>query len=163
MTGRLFASIAVIAALFAASLLFIQNPIAITIVGVAVLALIVLGTIIQRKIILPVKILIEEVNRISNGDFSPIPHHNFMAELGELATKIEGLNNILNERVGMSESMLSNIMTPMVVVNPEGKISWINESIVRLVEIDEPPQSLINTDFSTFFYGEKKKPSLKNV
>lgn len=157
MTGRLYASVAIIVALLGSSLFFIQNQTAMIVVSVSIAALIGLGLVIQRHIITPVKILIDEVKRIAGADYSPIPHHNFMAELGILAHEVEGLNNILNEKVGMSESMLSNIMTPMVVVNEDGSIRWINESIIKLVEHEGVPEDYIGEDFSTFFYGSKQE------
>ncbi|WP_320170122.1 methyl-accepting chemotaxis protein [Maridesulfovibrio sp.] len=155
MTNRLYASIAAIAVLLGASLCFIHDPAALAIVSVSIIALIALGVTVQRKLITPVNVLTKEVQRIADGDYSPIPHHNFMSEQGILASKIEDLNNILNSRVGMSESMISNIMTPMIVVNPDGTIKWLNESVIRLVEEEGEPDKFIGMDFSIFFYGEK--------
>ncbi|WP_421902359.1 methyl-accepting chemotaxis protein [Maridesulfovibrio sp.] len=157
MTARLYASIVTIALLLGAGLFFAQNQIAILIVSISIAALLTLGFVVQRHIISPIKTLIGEVERISKADYTPIPHHNFMAELGELSNAIEGLNNILNEKVGMSESMLKNIMTPMVVVDPKGNISWINESIVKLIEEEEVTDTYIGQNFSTFFYGTKQE------
>ncbi|WP_432735770.1 methyl-accepting chemotaxis protein [Maridesulfovibrio sp. FT414] len=157
MTGRLYASIAIIAALLLASLYFIHEPAARIIVCISVFAIILMAYMVHRKIISPLKVLTSEVVRIAGGDYAPVPHHDYMSELGLLAAEIEILNNILNERVGMSESMLSNIMTPMVVVNPDGTIRWLNDSIVRLIELDVPNTQYIGKDFSTFFYGEKRE------
>ncbi|TIH18448.1 methyl-accepting chemotaxis protein [Marinifilum sp. JC120] len=157
MTGRLYASIAAITLLLGAGLFFIQNKVAILIVLASIAALLFLGFVVQRHIISPIKALICEIKRISKADYTPIPHHNFMAELGDLATAIEGLNNMLNEKVGMSESMLKNIMTPMVVVGPDGNICWLNESIVKLIEHDGETENYIGQDFSTFFYGSKQE------
>ncbi|MFW5498997.1 MULTISPECIES: methyl-accepting chemotaxis protein [unclassified Maridesulfovibrio] len=157
MTVRLNAFIAIIALLLGAALFFIHSQIAIIIISVSIASLITFAFLIKRHIISPIKMLIGEVERISSADYTPIAHHNFMAEIGVLSNAIEGLNNILNEKVGMSESMLENIMTPMVVVDPTGNIRWINESIIKLIEEDEEPNKYIGQDFSTFFYGKKQE------
>ena len=157
MTKRLYASIAVIALLLCASIFLTPDQTSKIIISVAGIGILSLGMVIQRHMIKPIKILTTEVMRIADGDYTPIPHHNFMAEIGNLAFKIEILNNMLNEKVGMSESMLSNIMTPMVVVGQDGNIRWLNESIIRLIEEDGAVDDFIGKDFSTFFYGTKQE------
>ncbi len=157
MTGRLFASIAAIIFLLCTGLLFAQSQIVMIIIVISITLMLSFGIIIQRHLILPIKTLTTEIQRLSNRDYSPIPHHNYIAELGNLAFEIEGLNNTLNETVGMSESMLENIMTPMVVVGPDGNIRWLNESIIRLIEEDGKTEDFIGQDFSIFFYGSKQE------
>ncbi|WP_321403372.1 methyl-accepting chemotaxis protein [Maridesulfovibrio sp.] len=157
MSRRLFASIAAIAFLLCTTFFFVHNQVAVIIVAVSIAALLLFGYVVQSHLISPINDIIDEIRRIAKGDFNPIPHHNYLAELGVLASEIEGLNNMLNEKVGMSESMLNNIMTPMVVVGNDGNIRWLNESIVKLVEEDGDTEKHIGQDFSTFFYGVKQE------
>ncbi|WP_419779375.1 methyl-accepting chemotaxis protein [Maridesulfovibrio sp.] len=157
MTKRLYTSIAIIALLLSTVIYLTPDQTSKIIILLATLGLLALGLVVQRHIIKPIKVLTNEVNRIAEGDYTPIPHHNYMVELGTLAGKIEILNNILNEKVGMSESMLKNIMTPMVVVGVDGNIRWMNESIINLIEEDGKVDDFIGSDFSTFFYGTKQE------
>ncbi|WP_415717239.1 methyl-accepting chemotaxis protein [Maridesulfovibrio sp.] len=157
MTKRLYASIAIIALLLCSAIFLTPDPTSKIIVSVAVVCILSLGMIVQRHIIKPINTLTNELQRIADGDYTPIQHHSYMAEIGTLAVKIEALNNILNEKIGMSDSMLSNIMTPMVVVGQDGNISWLNESIIRLIEEDGTVDDFIGKDFSTFFYGTKQE------
>lgn len=157
MTKRLYTSVAIIALLLC-SVVYLTPDQTSKIIGiVATFGLLVLAMIIQRHIIKPINVLTNEVNRIADGDYAPIPHHNYMVELGTLAEKVEVLNNILNEKVGMSESMLKNIMTPMVVVGLDGNIVWMNQSIINLIEENGKVEDFIGKDFSTFFYGVKQE------
>lgn len=158
MAKRLFVSIAFIIVLLVAEILFIHNvAVAIVLQSVAILTLLAVGYLVLSNIIKPIKSLTKSVEVISTCDFTPISHDEYMAEIGELAIQVDKLNAMLNEKVGMSESMLANIMTPMVVVGLDGNIRWLNESIVKLIEYDAEPEEFVGQDFSTFFYGEKRE------
>ncbi len=163
MTKRLSLNIAIVVSLLLASIYYSNNLVAGLIISIAVFLLIGMGIIVHRRIILPIRNLQKHVRRISTYDFAPVPHKAFMCELEELAHEIEILSNTLNEKVGMSESMLANIMTPMVVVGTDGKIKWLNESIVRLVELDGIPENYIGEDFSTFFMLKNVKLFQRNA
>jgi methyl-accepting chemotaxis protein len=146
----------VVIAILAFELLIIKDPIlALSSQIAAILILIALGLLVRKRVILPIKELKEKIDRISNHDFSLAPQTNCSCELGELSCSIDKLNDMLNENVGMNESMLKSIMTPMAMVDAHGIIGWINTSMIRLVEEEGDPEKFLGSDFSIFFYGEK--------
>ncbi|WP_291329180.1 methyl-accepting chemotaxis protein [Desulfovibrio sp. UCD-KL4C] len=158
MLKRLLSSLVLVIALqMIAIALKHYTLISLLIQAIAILILIAVGFLVVKKIINPIKLLTAEVKEISDGNFNPKNTHNYMSELGDLSYEIDKLNNILNEKVGMNESMLSSIMTPMIVVGKDGNIIWLNESILKLLEIDAEPAEFIGTDFSIFFYGTKQE------
>lgn len=157
MTIRLFLTLLLVVALMLLELLLAQNASqASAMQSAAILILVAMGFLVRKKIILPIKDLKKKVEKISNHDFSASPHSDCMCELGELSCAVDKLNDMLNEKVGMNESMLGSIMTPMSMVGIDGNIGWINESMIRLVEEEGTPEHFLHMNFSEFFYGTKQ-------
>ncbi|WP_031483139.1 methyl-accepting chemotaxis protein [Maridesulfovibrio frigidus] len=157
MIKRLFVSIFIVVALLVSAALFKQHTVFFLSAQIAAAVIVIgLGFCIVQKVITPLNTLTAEVKKISDGDFNARLNTDFICELSDLSQEIAGLVDMLNEKLGRDESMLSNIMTPMVVVGVDGNINWLNESIVKLLEIDGDPAKFIGEDFSIFFYGTKQ-------
>ncbi|WP_027723299.1 methyl-accepting chemotaxis protein [Maridesulfovibrio zosterae] len=158
MTKRLFSSILLVLALLAIAVFLRQHTVFFLSVQIAAAVILLgVGFCVVKDVIRPINILTSDIKMISEGNFKSIHSSNFMGELGDLERELGRLTDILNEKVGMNESMLSSIMTPMVLVGVDGNIRWLNESILRLLEIDSAPDELIGEDFSIFFYGVKQE------
>lgn len=162
MFKRLLFCLASVIALMILTIIFQKNIlISSSIQLVAILFLIATGFFVVKKVIHPVALLSAEVKNISEGNFNTKDNNNYICELGTLEHAINKLNDMLNEKIGMNESMLSSIMTPMGVVGKDANIIWLNESILKLLEIETNPDELIGTDFSIFFYGTKRETVLE--
>lgn len=158
MTKKLFLTLLLIVALLITELFFLKGTVIASIFqATAILIILVTGILVRKKIIMPIKALKAKVEKIASSDFSSSPHETGLCELDELSSEIDKLNDMLNEKVGMNESMLSSIMTPMAMVDTDGKIGWINESMIRLVEEEGNHDKHIGKDFSNFFYNEKRE------
>jgi methyl-accepting chemotaxis protein len=63
----------------------------------------------------------------------------------------------LKERLSRDEAMIGNIITPMAIVDEQGKIKWLNEYMIRLTENEGAATAHIGTSFARFFYGDSRE------
>ncbi|SMF33335.1 methyl-accepting chemotaxis protein [Desulfovibrio gilichinskyi] len=158
MFKRLLFCLASVLVLMILAMTFQKNIlISLSIQAVAILFLMAAVFFVIKKVIHPIKLLNAQVKSISEGNFETGSNSNYICELGTLEHEVNKLSDMLNKKIGMSESMLSSIMTPMGVVGKDGNIIWLNESILKLLEIDGNSDKFIGTDFSVFFYGTKQE------
>ncbi|MCA1945131.1 MAG: methyl-accepting chemotaxis protein [Desulfovibrio sp.] len=77
-------------------------------------------------------------------------------ETEQLKTAIQNMLAVLKEKVGFSNAIISNVITPMVVVCEDGRIKWMNESLLKLLEYSGKPEDHYGKSFSQFFYGDNR-------
>ena len=80
-----------------------------------------------------------------------------LLQLDDLRREIRDQEAGLKKRLSMDEAMLSNIITPMAIIDTAGNIKWLNEYMVRLTENEGRPEKHIGTHFSQFFYGDLRE------
>jgi len=97
------------------------------------------------------------IAKLVEFDFSPDKQAIPREMKNEIACEIEQLRDALAHKLGMFESMISNILTPMVVVEVDGTIKWINESAIKLVEAEGAAEDHVGKAFSSFFYGDNRE------
>jgi methyl-accepting chemotaxis protein len=80
-----------------------------------------------------------------------------LLETGALREALMPHEAVLKERLSRDEAMIGNIITPMAIVDEQGKIKWLNEYMVKLTENDGAPEKHLGTSFSRFFYGDSRE------
>jgi methyl-accepting chemotaxis protein len=101
-------------------------------------------------------VLRSRVSKLADLDFSDEEEASCTAGRA-IGREIDRLREKLVYRLGMDESMINNILTPMVVIDRNGAITRINESVITLVEMEGAPESFIGRKFSEFFYGDGRE------
>ncbi|WP_460033419.1 methyl-accepting chemotaxis protein [Megalodesulfovibrio paquesii] len=62
----------------------------------------------------------------------------------------------MKDKVGFADAIIANVITPMVVVTEDGRIKWMNESLLKLLEHTGKPEDHYGRKFSEFFYGDDR-------
>ena len=80
---------------------------------------------------------------------------------GSLANSLNRMQTQLKQRIGFAEGILKGISAPFAVIDDHEKISYVNNGMLELLEIDGKKDHLyIGQNWSNFFYNIKDKKSL---
>ncbi|BCS87955.1 methyl-accepting chemotaxis protein [Pseudodesulfovibrio sediminis] len=157
MTKQIVAGLVVVGLLLACGLYFSGSVVGVALhVGAIVLLL---GFVLLQQIKCDKERVaaMQQVGQLVEMDFSSSEESLKKNLHPKLADKIDRLRDALVHKIGISEAMINNIMTPMVVVELCGTIKWINESTLKLLEKDGVPEDFIGSNFSMFFYGDNRE------
>ncbi|WP_027193003.1 methyl-accepting chemotaxis protein [Megalodesulfovibrio gigas] len=129
------------------------------------LVLIVLGAVIVvllgtycllHKALSPLDHLIHCAEEVAAGNMNVDLSAECILETGKLQAAIRNMLAVLKEKVGFSNAVISNVITPMVVVCEDGRIKWMNESLLKLLEYTGKPEDHYGRSFTQFFYGDNR-------
>ncbi len=107
--------------------------------------------------ITPLKTTAHSLKTAAEGDLAIDIKASGPPEVMDLQRSLRALLNLLKEKISLSDSLLDNIITPMALINTDGTIRWMNESMVKLTEQDIAPSEFYGKQFSEFFYGEMRE------
>ena len=124
---------------------------------VIVFTLILVATIISAallayKITNPIQKIIEVTERLKKNDYSARINDTFPGELYTLSESVNSLAISLNAHVTeikdqskQLESILSNLNTGVILINPEGEIDVINDAALKM--INQTRDKILNNDY----------------
>ena len=75
----------------------------------------------------------------------------------QLQSSVNELVDTLKMKIGINDSILDNILMPMVLVDTSGKITWMNNSLLKLTEQSGNPEDYFGKDVGRFFYNEDRE------
>lgn len=127
--------------------------------GICFLAMALVGVLLFFSIlhlINPLKATAQSLKTAAEGDLAIDIKVSGPPEVMNLQQSLRALLDLLKEKISLSDSLLENIITPMALINTDGTIRWMNESMVKLTEQDAPPSEFYGIHFSEFFYGNRR-------
>lgn len=104
----------------------------------------------------PLKTTAKSLRTAAEGDLAIDIKVSGPPEVRNLQHSLRALLDLLKEKISLSDSLLENIITPMALINTDGTIRWMNESMVKLTEQDAAPSEFYGKQFSMFFYGSEQ-------
>ncbi len=107
---------------------------------------------ISRDVTDPIKSIIQYTKKISSGDYNAVPDNYFCLEMLSLSMNIKTMVEEIKHRMGYSDGILNSIATPFVVVDTEGRITFINKAMSNMLELDKQPHELTGNDAGEMFY-----------
>ncbi len=134
-------------------------------VGGVVVALLLIGVVVLlvRKIVVnPMKGILEYASGIAGGNLNARLEGHYRFEFAELSKQIEIMVDELKNRLGFSEGVLSGIIFPCIILNPDHKILWINQEMCDLLEKPGQPDEYIGNSPGAFVYGDEKHVTISD-
>lgn len=127
------------------------------VLGAALFGLAVLTALVfflERGLFRPLNALSKHCATLTQGRTSDAVFPNSLAPL---ATNIRQLADALREKNAFASMILDSIITPMVIVDSNDRITWLNASLVRLTEQDDEPDAFLGRPLGQFFYGDDRE------
>lgn len=116
------------------------------------IATLISAALLSYKITQPIQKINDVTKRLEEKDYSARINEPFPAELNTLSESINSLAGSLNEYVTeivdqskQLESILSNLITGVILINPEGKIVVANEAALNLTSLTR--ENVIDSDY----------------
>ncbi len=127
------------------------------ILGLVTAVLVVLASMwfLKRELTQPFSSLQVFLEEITRGNFAAELHGRFKAELGQLRRGLLQMVGELKNKLGFSEGILRAMTTPCLVADPENRLSFVNQPLLDLLELDGEYDHYLGMDVAEFFYGEK--------
>ncbi|WP_242012322.1 methyl-accepting chemotaxis protein [Pseudodesulfovibrio cashew] len=107
----------------------------------------------HKRLIVPLRKTTSVLDEASKGKLDMHVEEGGFAEVRVVQHSINHLIETLKAKIGVTDSILENIITPMALTDADGKIEWLNESIIRLTEQEGKPSDFYGLSFAQFFYG----------
>lgn len=110
--------------------------------GVAAFLIIFLGLLVARTIVSPVQKLVSLAQDVTQGDLTRRSRLQSQDEIGYLGFTFDIMTQRLEQRTRQLEaeaarlkSILANSQTGMIMVNPKGKVAFMNQSAMRFFDV----------------------------
>jgi len=109
----------------------------------------------NRIIAGPLKEISNSAEKIAGGDVSVIvPSADRRDEIGILAQALARMIRFLQEKAFYVRSLIEASLDPFVMINPEGKITDVNEAAVKVIGVSR--EQLVGNEFSKCFTEPEK-------
>jgi methyl-accepting chemotaxis protein len=87
----------------------------------------------------------------------------FLLDAQSLQVALDPLESAMKRRLGMDEAILSNVITPMAIVDRKGNLIWLNKYMIGLTENSGEPEDHLGKHFSDFFYGDRRETTAERA
>ncbi|WP_250645446.1 methyl-accepting chemotaxis protein [Salidesulfovibrio onnuriiensis] len=104
----------------------------------------------------PAKRLNEYVDKIASGDYSALLEQNFTCEFKALNESIQGMVGQLKEKLGFSQGILEGLPIAMCVVDPNQRITFLNQECMDMMESSVRPEEYYGRNLSQIFYKDDR-------
>jgi methyl-accepting chemotaxis protein len=108
--------------------------------GCIILALTILF--VRREITRPLDAVTAFLRQTAAGDFSCTLEGTFKAEMLQLASGVRQMFNTVKERLGFAQGVLTGIAQPCLVLDPQGRLAFINTHALTLLGSTQEPEAL---------------------
>ena len=128
-------------------------------VGLAIVA-IVLATILflQRSLFRPLEAIRTHLAYVQGGSLNTMVRGPFRAELAEMAEGVCRMVVELKNKLGYSSSILKSITVPCLVAGVDGNVTYINQALLNLLELDDVAERYLGRNAADLFYGHSSGP-----
>jgi methyl-accepting chemotaxis protein len=105
----------------------------------------------------PLRSIQSFTSRIAEQDYGAELTGRFCCELKDLAENIRRMVEAIKNRLGFSDGLLKGLQAPIIVVDQDEKLSYVNQPYLDLFERDGSPEDFQGMPASVFVYGEEGK------
>ncbi len=121
-------------------------------------------TVINRRLIFgPLRALSEFTGKVAEGDLKAKMDGNFRAEMAMFAAHLQGMVDVLKNRLGFSQGVLDGIPTPCGIVGSDFTMKWANEELCNMLEKQEKPEKYIGMRSGAFYFNDTDIETLSDV
>ncbi|WP_027721647.1 methyl-accepting chemotaxis protein [Maridesulfovibrio zosterae] len=117
-------------------------------------------TLIRSLVVRPVKNILEFSTEIASGNLKAELQGVFKYEFESLAEQINTMVTELKNKLGFSEGVLNGLTVPCSIIDPEGKMLWVNQEMCNLLETDISPENVSGVTSGEFFFGDATKQTM---
>ncbi|MBU1002038.1 MAG: Cache 3/Cache 2 fusion domain-containing protein [Proteobacteria bacterium] len=130
--------------------------------GVAIVLLVagIILVALRTQVFKPLAIIEVFAGEISKGNMSAQLEGRFRYELQHLAGHISHMVSELKQKLGFSESILTGLTQPCMVLDVDERITFVNEPYLKLFERDETTEQALGLTLSKFYYGEEGRETM---
>ncbi len=128
-------------------------------IGAVVLVAILL-LFIRAAVLRPIMQLGQASDAVAAGDYSKSFALPGTDELANLSKNLDGMVKEIKVRLGFAQGILKGVTYPCILVDPDNKITHINQELVTLFQNPKSPEELLGTDASVFFYNDPARPTI---
>ncbi|MDR2745576.1 MAG: methyl-accepting chemotaxis protein [Desulfovibrio sp.] len=119
-----------------------------------------LGWLFAGNISRPILHLASMANRVAHGDFNVDMQFRRADEVGQLGQALTSMIAQLKERLGFAQSIMSGIAIPFMVVDVDGKLTYLNQALLDFWGHSGQPQNFYGKTSGEMLSGrpESKTP-----
>ncbi len=135
------------------SVFLTDKPQLLALSGTAIILVLVLIYFSIQHLIAPLEKVSQKLHKAAQGDLSIHLEEEGIVEMRHLQESVNELVDTLKMKIGINESILDNILMPMLLVDTDAKITWMNDSMLKLTEQSGEPSDYYGKDIGPFFYN----------
>ena len=129
----------------------------ISIVAFMLIFVVTASVVITKSINSPLKSLGLFSNKIASGDYGAVIDDNFCPEFESLKKKTLEMTNKLKESLGFSQSVMQGYRQPFLTIDPDGRITSVNNAALLMLESDLPAEAYIGKKAGYLFYKDESR------
>ena len=120
--------------------------------GIALLLAVLLAYAVGRGVTRTIRGMVAYSNAVSEGNLSAAPNSGgSTAELNKLQKDMQGMVGTLKEKLGFVQGILGGIAAPCLVVDLEGRITFLNAQMCRFMALPADTNAHIGKLLTDFF------------
>lgn len=114
----------------------------------------------RSNILKPIKNLLQASQKTAQGDYTQHFQLQNRDEFGELADSLDSMLKRLKKELGFSQGILQAMNIPCFVSNAQGKLSYANSPLLKLLGLEGQSQDYYGQGIGEFFYGDPERDSI---
>ena len=133
-------------------------------VSLAGLAALLIGILlfVRASLLRRIEVITGASDAVTKGDYNSsftVPGRD---ELAHLAGNLHAMVGDLKNRLGFAQGILDGMTMPCVVVDTELRMTFLNQPLLDIMEVDGRPQDHLGGRVDEFFYGERRENTATN-
>jgi methyl-accepting chemotaxis protein len=112
---------------------------------------------VRVEILRPLEAVGRFLDRVGQGDFGAALRGRFRAEMATLADGVRAMFTEVKKKLGFAQGVLAGVALPCLVLDREGRITFANERLLRLLGKPGRPDEYLDICVSEFFHGESER------
>ena len=112
-----------------------------------------------RSLSVPLRALMNYARKVSQGSFEPMPIHQG-DELGQLAQAFASMVQVLKEKLGVSQGVITGINVPFMMCDTQNRILYVNEPMILCWGLRGTPEEHAGELCAEFFFGDATRQTL---
>jgi methyl-accepting chemotaxis protein len=127
-----------------------------TAIGVVFLTLFV----VRRELGRPLDAITAYLKEVAAGNFQAKLTSSLKAEMKVLGDHILSMVGELKQKLGFSDGILKNMTIPCLVADPDNKVTFVNEPLLRLMQYDNAPKDFVDWQAADLLRRDKSEGTL---
>ncbi|OIO03737.1 MAG: hypothetical protein AUJ49_04060, partial [Desulfovibrionaceae bacterium CG1_02_65_16] len=131
-------------------------------IGLAVVLILAGGItlLVRRLVVAPMLQLENYAAAVANGDYAAKRHNNYRYEIAKLASNLHNMVDQLKQRLGFAQGVLSGIVLPCAVFDPDNKTVHVNQQMLSTLERPGQPADYLGQTSGQMIYGDATRDTL---